>query len=181
MDITYEYNACNQLQKERVKMSFDSIWVAIDYFYTKTLLEKTIAKSIRDSINFNQNGFNYYDADKNLTESTLSQTFVDLRNGDTLKNSLEIEEYANNGILTQTEFVFTQKTEKNHCVKYIYEENDLVAIKDFDKNDSLFSTIRFEYIKDSLNNWIERKAFENNRLLGLKIREIVYTTETNRN
>lgn len=174
MDISYEYNRCNRLQKERVKMSFDSTWVNIDYAYRKSLLEKTISKSSRDSIIFNQIGLNQYDDDNKLIESTLSQIFVDLKSGDTIKNSLQIDKYNKSGIITQTEFKFRQDQEKNSRCEYIYNENDLVTIRDFDKNDSLISTIRFEYIKDNLNNWIERKAFNKNKLNAIKYREIIY-------
>ena len=33
MDITYEYNRCNRLEKELVQMSFDSYAVDVDFIY----------------------------------------------------------------------------------------------------------------------------------------------------
>lgn len=98
MDITYEYNRCNSLQKERVKMSFDSTAFEINHLYKNSLREKSISESTRDHMYFKQIGLNEYDSDENVTKSSISQIFVNLKNGDTIKNSVQIDEYNKNGI-----------------------------------------------------------------------------------
>jgi hypothetical protein len=174
MDITYEYNRCNRLKKERVKMSFDSVAIDVDYIYKGSLLEKTVSVSSRDSITFEQISLNQYNSDNNLSESSISQLFIDKKTGDTLKNSLQVDKYDENGLVKQSEFKFQENPEKNNRSEYIYSGNDLLKIKEYNQNDLLISTVRFEYKKDSLGNWIERKAFENDTLNAIKTWNIVY-------
>lgn len=75
---------------------------------------------------------------------------------------------------TESLFKFYKNPIKNNRSEYIYDGNKLITIRGFDKNDSLVSTIKFEYKTDTMTNWIERKAFENNTLNSIKTREIVY-------
>jgi len=174
MDITYEYNGCNRLQKERVKMSFDSIATEVNYIYKNSVVEKTIAESTRDSIYFKQIGLNQYDANKKLTESSISQIFINLKTVDTIQNSLQIDKYDEDRFLTDSEFKFYKKPNKNYRSEFIYDGDELITINDFDRSDSLTLMIRFEYKTDTLSNWVVRKSFENNKLNTIKIRKITY-------
>ena len=174
MDITYEYNRCDQIQKENVKMSFNDDAMVVNYIYENSLNKKSITESIKDSISFIQIGLNKYDANKKIIESTLSQIFVDLKNNDTIKNSIQIDKYDKNGFLKETVYEFSVNPEKNNRTEYFYEEEELVEIKDFDKNNSLISTTRYEYKYDDLDNWIEQKAFEADKLKTIKARIIEY-------
>ncbi len=174
MDITFEYNRCNQIQRENVKMSFDSTTMVLNYIYENSLNKKSIAESIKDSVHFKQIRLNKYDTNKMLTESTLSQVFVDLKNNDTIKNSIQIDKYGENGLVQETQFKFSTDPQKNNRSEYFYEENELIEIKGFDSTNYLISTTRYEYEYDDLGNWIERKAFEENELKGIITRKIVY-------
>ena len=174
MDITYEYNRCNRLEKEQVKMSFDSSAVDVDYIYKGSQLDKTISESSRDSITFKQIGLYYYNAEEKLTKITTSQLFIDLKEGDTIKNSLQTDNYNDYEIITESEFKFQKNPSKNNRYKYIYEVDDLIKTLKYNQNDSLISTTDFEYENDSIGNWVKRKTFENNKLKAFKTWEIIY-------
>ena len=174
MDITYEYSRCKKLQKERVKMSFDSNAVDVNYIYKGSQLDKTISESSRDSITFKQIGLYYYNAEEKLTKITTSQLFIDLKEGDTIKNSLQTDNYNEYEIITESEFKFQENPSKNNRYKYIYEVDDLIKTLKYNQNDTLISTTDFEYEKDSIGNWVKRKTFENNKLKAIKTWEIVY-------
>lgn len=174
MDITYEYNRCNQIQRENVNMSFNSDAMVVNYIYENSLNKKSIAESITDSISFIQIGLNKFDANKEIIESTLSQIFVDLKNNDTIKNSIQVDKYDKDGYLKETAYEFSANPEKNSRSEYFYEGEELIKIKDFDDNNSLISITRYEYKYDDFENWIERKAFEGDKLKTIKARSIVY-------
>jgi hypothetical protein len=174
IDITYEYNRCNRLKKERVKMSFDSVTVDVDYIYKGSLLDKTISESSRDSITFKQIGLNYYSSDERLTKSTTSQLFINQKDGDTIKNSLQIDIYNENETLTKSEFKYQENPSKNSRYNYFYEIDNLIKTQQYNRNDSLISTTNFEYKNDSIGNWIEKKVFENNKLTSIQTWKIEY-------
>jgi len=174
MDITYEYNRCNRLEKELVQMSFDSNAVDVDYIYKGPLLTKTISESSRDSTTFKQIGLYSYNSDKKLTQNTLSQLFIDLKTGDTIKNSLQTDNYNEKGILTESEMKYQEKPIQNGRTEYFYKANDLIKTLEYNQNDSLISSYRFEYKKDEIGNWIERKTFKNDKLNNIKTWNIVY-------
>ena len=174
MNITYEYNRCNRLEKERVKMSFDSSVVDVDYIYKGSLLKQTISESSRDSITFEQIGLYKYNTDKKLIENSTAQLFIDLKTGDTIKNSLQIDKYNQNEVVIESEIKYQEKPTKNGRTEYFYKAEDLIKTLEYNQNDSLITTYRFEYKKDQIGNWIERKTFKNDKLNSIKMWNIVY-------
>lgn len=174
MDIIYTYNRCNKIQKESVKMSFDSTIVVVDYVYENFMLVKSIAKTTKDSVHFEQIGLNEYDENKILIKSSLSQIDIDLKSNDTIKNNLQVNKHDKKGLVMKSHFKFYKDPSKNNKIEYEYDENELIRMQHFNLKDSLILTSRFEYKKDTLENWIERNFFENNRLKTITTREIIY-------
>jgi|TARA_B110000908_G_C10121295_1_gene387729 hypothetical protein len=174
MDIIYEYNRCNRLEKEQVKMSFDSSAVDVDYIYKGSLLNKTISESSRDSITFEQIGLYKYNSDKKLIENSVAQLFIDLKTGDTIKNSLQIDKYNQNEVVMESEIKYQEKPSENGRTEYFYKSEDLIKTLEYNQNDSLIATYRFEYKKDQIGNWIERSTYKNDKLNNIKIWNIVY-------
>ncbi|WBX76694.1 hypothetical protein PG911_00105 [Tenacibaculum ovolyticum] len=174
MDITYEYNHCNQIQKENVKMSLNRDTMVVNYFYENSLNKKSIAESTIDSLYFKQIGLNKYDINKEIIKSTISQVFVDLKNNDTIKNSVQIDKYNKKGFVKERLFEFFTNLEKNNRTEYFYKGTELISMKKFDNNDSLTSITLYEYKYDHLDNWIEQITFEAGKLKVIKTRSIVY-------
>ncbi len=174
MDITYEYNWCNRLEKEQVKMSFDSSAVDVDYIYKGSLLDKTISESSRDSIAFEQIGLYKYNSEKKLIENSVSQLFIDLKTGDTIKNSLQIDKYNKDEVVVESEIKYQEKPSENGRTEYFYKADDLIKTLEYNQNDSLIATYQFEYKKDQIGNWIEIKIFKNDKLNSIKMWNIVY-------
>lgn len=175
MDIEYEYNRCNRLLRESINLSFyDKMKTVIDYNYDTPHEVKSVGETKWDSLYFKQIGIDKYDADNRLMHSSISQIFVDLVNNDTVENSLQVDRYNKDQRVKESEFKFYTEPSKNTRTEYFYEEKELVKTKYFNQNDSLISIVSFEYEKDTLGNWIERKFFENNKLETIKTRKIVY-------
>ena len=174
LDIVYEYNRCNQLQKEIVKTSADSIPFEVNYLYKNSLLTRTISESTNDGVLFQQQSSYIYDHNKLLSNRSITQLFIDEKTGDTIKNSVISDSYNSKRFLTKSEYKSPENPTQNDHFEYIYNGGDLIATKKFDYQDSLTSTVKFEYRKDILKNIIELKSFENKKLRSIKARTIIY-------
>ena len=73
IDILYEYNRCNQLQKETVKTSADSIPFEVNYIYKNSLLARTISESTNDGVLFQQEGSYIYYRNNLLSNRSITQ------------------------------------------------------------------------------------------------------------
>ena len=174
MTILYEYNSFDELDKERVKMSFTNDTLDVNYIYKGLILEKTIAKSFLDSIEFNHIGLYYYNKNKKLIKNTFSQLAINLKENDTLTNSLQTEYFNEKEILTESTYKYIRKPTENCRYEYFYKSDDLVKTLEYDQNDSLISTMKFEYKKDKIGNDIKRETFTNNVLIAIKRWKITY-------
>lgn len=174
MDITYSYNSCKRLKKEQVKMSFESNTFDVAYIYKGSSLIKTIAESATDSTIFKQIGVYHYNADKKLIKNSLSQLFINSNKGDTIKNSLQTDYYNAKGKITESKMEYRENPSQNVRSNYFYKADDLIKTLEYNKNDSLISTYRFESKKDKLGNYIEKKAFINDKLNMIKTFDIIY-------
>lgn len=174
MDITYIYNSYKRLKKEQVKMSFESDTLDVDYIYKGSSLIKTISESVRDSTIFKQIGVYHYNADKKMIKNSLSQLSIDLKTGDTIKSSLQTDYYNAKGKITESKMEYRENPAQNVRSNYFYEADDLIKTLEYNKKDSLISTYRFEYKKDKLGNYIEKKAFINDKLNMIKTFNIIY-------
>ena len=174
MDITYSYNSCKRLKKEQIKMSFESNTFDVDYIYKGSSLIKTISESARDSTIFKQIEVYHYNADKKLIKNSISQLYIDSNTGDTIKNSLQTDNYNAKGKITESKMEYRENPAQNVRINYFYEADDLIKTLEYNKKDSLISTYRFEYKKDKLGNYIEKKAFINDKLNMIKTCSIIY-------
>lgn len=174
MDITYTYNSCKRLKKERVKMSFDSNTIDVNYMYKGSLLVKSISESARDSTTLRQIGAYHYNSNRRLIKNSLSQLIIDLKTGDTIKNSLQTDNYNEKGLVMGSEMEYDEKPSQNGRSEYFYTADDLSKTLEYNHNDSLISTYRFLYKKDKLGNYIERKIFKDAKLNAIMTLNIKY-------
>lgn len=173
-DITFSYDANGRLEQELVKLSFNTNAIEVNYIYRDSLLDRSISKSMRDSVSYTQIQLYKYNNDKELTQTLTSQLFVNLRTRDTITNSLQIDIYDKNELIIASKYQFHENPSKNFSYKYRYRKENLIKTLKYNQQDSLVSTINFDYKKDSLKNWIERQAFQNNRLIAITTRKIEY-------
>ena len=172
--IEYLYDKCNRLKKELVKTPETENPLEVIYFYKNSNIERTIANSTYDSIRLEQNSENKYDSKNRIIETTLSQLSTDLRSGDTLTNLIQTDKYNSDEQILETITEHLNNRGKNYRLEYFYTDELLKSSRQFNNKDSLVAEFNYEYIMDSLNNWIERKTFKNGLLTFLKTREIDY-------
>jgi PBP1b-binding outer membrane lipoprotein LpoB len=172
IDIDYFYDNSNRLEKEIVKMSFDTS--IVNYFYKDTLLYRTAIKTIHPEFEFEQVTTYNYNRKNKLTETLTSQLYVDLANRDTFLNTEEVSKYNSNKILKESKlsnFVYPKRSKRN---LYQYRCGRLLSIENYNDRDSLVSISSFEYIFDEFSNWTEMKTKEGNKLKYIRKREIDY-------
>jgi len=172
MGIEYIYDNSKKLQKEIVKMSFDT--ATVNYFYNDTLLFRTTSKTVNSEFEFEQITNHKYSQKNKISEVSTSQTFVDLESGDTTLNSLVVDKYNQKEQLIKSLTTNFKNPERNKIYSYKYKCGRLIESKGYNQKDSLISTTIFEYLFDEFDNWIEKKSFENSKLSYIKRRQIEY-------
>ncbi|CAM1340429.1 hypothetical protein [Tenacibaculum aestuarii] len=174
MKINYIYNSDNQLKKEIVKMSIDNLPLEVNYSYKNSLLFQS--SSILDNNNekFEQIETQYYRKDKTKKMSSMSQVYVNKISKDTITN-LIVSAYYNQDELNDSIVTINLKRQgiKTKTI-YQYNGNKMILAQEFDNNDSLASSKKFEYKMDEFDNWIEKRIIENGVLKTIAIREIYY-------
>ena len=172
MEIEYIYDKSKKLQKEIVKMSFDT--ATVDYIYNDTLLYKTTSNTVNSEFKFEQSTNHKYSHENKISEVVTSQIFVDLESGDTTLNSIEVDKYNRKEQLKESKTTNFTNPERNKMFSYEYKCGRLINSKGYNQKDSLISIINFEYVFDKFDNWIEKKSFENGKLSYIKRRQIEY-------
>jgi len=174
MEIDYSYNEFQKLIKETVKLSEDSLPFTVDYFYKDTLLDKSIAIVNYPNQKFEQIETFHYRENNTIEKKITTQIFIDLETSDTLSNSISTSFYDRNEIATKDETVNKTDPKKSRKIVYKYDNLNIIGLKEYDNNDSLLSTLKYEYELDEFDNWIERRIIENGKLDRIISREIDY-------
>jgi hypothetical protein len=73
----------------------------------------------------------------------------------------------------ESEIKYQEKPSENDITEYFHKAEDLIKTLEYNQNDSLIATYRFEYKKDQIGNWIERYIFKNDKLNSIKMWNIV--------
>lgn len=173
MKIDYIYNSDNQLKKEIVKMSTDSLPLEVNYLYKNSLLLQSSSIFDNNNEKFEQIETQYYRKDKTKKLSSMSQIYLDKTSKDTITNSL-VNAYYNQKELKDSIVIINLKRQglKQKTI-YQYNDNEMISAQYFNNN-SLVSSTRFEHKKDEFDNWIEKRIIENGVLKTIAIREIYY-------
>ncbi|WP_417237465.1 hypothetical protein [Bizionia paragorgiae] len=173
MKIDYIYNSDNQLKKEIVKMSTDSLPLEVNYSYKNSLLFQSSSILDKNNEKFEQIETQYYRKDKTKKMSSMSQIYVNKISKDTITNSL-VNAYYNKDEINDSIVIINLKRQglKTKTI-YQYNGSEMILAKEFNNN-SLVSSTKFEYKMDELDNWIEKRIIENGVLRTIAIREIYY-------
>ena len=171
--IDYNYDKNHQIIKEIVNLSNENSNFIVNYFYQDSLIERTISEGKNDNFEFKQIGKYQYD-DKNILEqTTMEYIFIDPKSQDTVSHKIEMSEFNDEKIETESKFIDLLNPERNQLTKYDYKCGLLSEEKRFN-NDSLISKIKYKYKFDDFDNWIRRESYEKGKLSFIKIREIEY-------
>ncbi|CAM1366420.1 conserved hypothetical protein [Tenacibaculum litoreum] len=173
MKIDYIYNSDNQLKKEIVKMSTDSLPLEVNYSYKNSLLFQSSSILDKNNEKFEQIETQYYRKDKTKKMSSMSQIYVNKISKDTITNSL-VNAYYNKDEINDSIVIINLKRQglKTKTI-YQYNGSEMILAKEFNNN-SLVSSTKFEYKMDEFDNWIEKRIIENEVLRTIAIREIYY-------
>ncbi|MCX2680934.1 hypothetical protein OOZ15_13355 [Galbibacter sp. EGI 63066] len=174
MEINYSYNELNKIKKEVVKMSTDSLPFMVNYNYKDTLLYQSKAIVNYPNEKFEQIETYYYRKDNTKEKSKTTQLFIDLKSSDTIRNSVSTTYFDKNEIATKVETVHKPDSKRNRKIVYEYDCQKLIGLKEFNENDSLISTFKYEYDLDKFDNWIAKRIYENGKIDRLLTREIEY-------
>ncbi len=174
MEIDYSYNELNKIKREVIKMSTDSLPFIVNYIYKDTLLYQS--KAIVDYPNekFEQIETYYYRKNNSKDKSISSQIFIDLESSDTIINSVSTTYFDKNEIATKIETVHKTDSKRNRKLVYEYNCQNLIGLKEYNGNDSLISTLKYEYDFDKFENWTSKRIYENEKLNRILTREIKY-------
>ena len=174
MEIDYSYNTFKKIEKEVVSMSTDSTPFVVEYTYKDTLLYQ--AKGIVNYPNekFEQIETYYYRKNNSKDKSISTQIFIDLESSDTIRNSISTTYFDKNEIATKIETVHKTDSKRNRKIVYEYNCQNLIGLKEFNGNDSLISTLKYEYDLDKFKNWTSKRIYENGKLDRILTREIKY-------
>jgi hypothetical protein len=156
MEIDYFYDSNNKIQKEIVTMS-DTTKFTVSYFYKDSLRYQSKAINENETEKFVGVETHFYNDDGIREKSTSSQIFVDLISNDTITNSINTTYYNSDELIESTETFHKGKSDRNQKRKYEYDCLTLTKQKVYNQNDSLISTITYEYKLDEFENWIEKK------------------------
>jgi hypothetical protein len=174
MEIQYEYNENNKIQREIVKLSNDSLTFIVDYFYKDTLLYKSYSETENNIFRFKQIEEYEYNSDKSLIQKSLTQEFIELETNDTLKNTIEISKYNKKELVSQSILKDFMNPEKELITKYVYDCGRIKEMKEYNNEDSLISKTEYKYELDEFQNWFIRESFVNKELKFLNTRIIQY-------
>jgi hypothetical protein len=174
MEIKYEYNENNKIQREIVKLSNDSLKFIVDYFYKDTLLYKSYSETENNMFRFKQIEEYEYKSDKSLKQKSLSQEFIDSETDDTLKNTVEISKYNKKELVSESILKDFMNPEMELITKYVYDCGRIKERKEYNNEDSLISRTEYKYELDEFQNWIKRESFVNKELKHLYTRIIQY-------
>ncbi|WP_338731434.1 hypothetical protein [Mangrovimonas cancribranchiae] len=174
MEIDYSYNELDKIKREVVKMSTDSLPLIVDYIYKDTLLYQS--KAIVDYPNekFEQIETHYYRKNNSKDKSVSTQIFIDLESSDTIRNSISTTYFDKNEIAIKIETVHKTDSKRNRKIVYEYKCQNLIGLKEYNGNDSLISTLKYEYDLDKFKNWTSKRIYENGKLDRILTREIKY-------
>lgn len=174
MEIDYSYNELDKIKREVVKMSTDSLPLIVDYIYKDTLLYQS--KAIVDYPNekFEQIETHYYRKNNSKDKSVSTQIFIDLESSDTIRNSISTTYFDKNEIAIKIETVHKTDSKRNRKIVYEYKCQYLIGLKEYNGNDSLISTLKYEYDLDKFKNWTSKRIYENEKLDRILTREIKY-------
>ena len=172
MEIEFVYDENNMLQKEIVKLSYDT--TVVNYFYEDSLVKKTSAITINSEFEYRQIANHTYNQNKRLRQIETTELYVDKKSKDTTLNTLELDTYNEDENLIQSRFTDYINSDRNDKIKYNYELGKLVKTESYNEKDSLIFITKFEYKMDFRNNWVERKTKINGKLKYIKTRTIEY-------
>lgn len=173
MEIDYIYDKSNRLQKEIVKLPFDTS--TVNYFYKDTLLYRTSSNTIVNSeFEFEQTTDHKYNRNNLISETSTSQLFIDIESGDTTRNTLEIDRYNIKGRIKESHLINFSDPEGSKRNLYEYKCGRLISTENYNEKDSLISITYFEYIFDEFENWIEMRTKEDNELKYVRKRQFTY-------
>lgn len=174
VEIEYSYNELKKIKKEVVKMSTETLPFSVDYIYKDTLLYQSKAIVNYSNEKFEQIETYYYRKNNSKSKSVSSQIFIDLESSDTIRNSVSTTYFNKNEIAIKIETIHKTDLERNRKIVYKYDCQRLISLKEFNKNDSLISTLKYEYDLDNFDNWISKKIYKNKKLDKIITREINY-------
>lgn len=174
MEIDYNYNDLKKIKREVVKMSVDSLPFIVDYVYKDTLLFQSKAIVNYPNEKFEQIETYYYRKDNTKEKTIATQIFIDLESSDTIRNSVSTTYFDKNEITTKVETVHKTDSKRNRKIVYEYDCKNLIGLKTYNGNDSLISTLKYEYDLDKFDNWISKRIYENENLDRTITREIKY-------
>ena len=174
VEVDYVYNSNNKLQKEIVSISPNSTPLIINYYYKGSLLDNTFHETRTENYYFKQVQNFKYDLKKRKIQSTNKQLYIDLESDDTILNSVEINEFNKESLLTKTYYYDYVNPTKDFSVIYNYRDTILASVKEYGHDKSLKNNSTYKYNFDDCGNWIERKVIQNDSLKFIEIREITY-------
>lgn len=174
VEIEYSYNELKKIKKEVVKMSTETLPFSVDYIYKDTLLYQSKAIVNYSNEKFEQIETYYYRKNNSKNKSVSSQIFIDLESSDTIRNSVSTAYFNKNEIAIKIETIHKKDLERNRKIVYKYDCQRLIGLKEFNGNDSLISTLKYEYDLDNFGNWISKKIYNNKKLDKIITREINY-------
>ncbi|WP_299118263.1 hypothetical protein [uncultured Tenacibaculum sp.] len=174
VDIEYSYNELKKIKKEIVKISTETLPFSVDYIYKDTLLYQSKAIVNYSNEKFEQIETYYYRKNNSKSKSVSIQIFIDLESSDTIRNSVSTTYFNKNEIVTKIETIHKTDLERNRKIVYKYDCQRLIGLKEFNNNDSLISTLKYEYDLDNFGNWISKKIYKNKKLDKFITREINY-------
>lgn len=174
----FKYNWKGQLIREVVYNLPDSLGFNIDYIYRnrfiiKGLLEKVISIDTIDGY------FSFIETYKYTPNSLLSE-----------KKSLTIgKDKLTNDTITNDEATFIYDSNEKLIELKLYEDGNKIRGKQiysyntnglrtstikFDKDNIQLQHIKYTYVFDSLQNWIEKQSFINDKMVEIQKRKIIY-------
>ena len=168
------YNDFNEIQKEIVEMTNDSLKFTVNYFYKDSLLQQSLSESKNNQFRFKQIGTYEHYSNKSLKKSSYLHQYFDVETNDTILNSLEISKYNEKEQLYETKNINKKNPERNSTIKSDYKCSLLYKEREYNEKDSLISTTKYKYEFDEFGNWIKRKSTKNGKLNYIKIRNIDY-------
>jgi len=172
MEIDYLYSESNRLQKEIIKLHFDTS--TVDYVYQDTMIYKASTHTIKSDFEFRQITNYKYSKANLLSEIAMSQLYVDKESGDTSLNSLIVDTYNKKERIEKSLTINYLDTTKNKMSLFNYKCGRLTGINEYNSKDSLTLKTKLKYIYDSDGNWIERKTINNGDLKYIVKRQIEY-------
>ena len=172
MEIDYEYNWSNEIKREIVKMTSDTI--VMNYNYEKSLLKSVVGNSVSDEFSFSQlTTFQYNENDILISDSTF-QLSIDMATNDTISKSITVKKYGKNRIVLEEKISYEIHPERNKYWVYGYEDGRISKTILYNNQDSVISNFSYEYINDNFGNWIQKRTLKVDTLKYLYTRKIEY-------